>query len=109
MELQPLQGARWRRGAVMTFAGAITLIGSKLLAFVPLRLIAAVSGPLATLGWWLAKSRRRVALTNLRLCFPENPTPNARPSRAGTSVPTCRRRWSMVFCGTPAVSASGNM
>ncbi|MFO1343941.1 MAG: lipid A biosynthesis acyltransferase [Burkholderiales bacterium] len=55
----------------MTFAGAITLIGSKLLAFVPLRLIAAVSGPLATLGWWLAKSRRRVALTNLRLCFPE--------------------------------------
>ena len=55
----------------MTFAGAITLIGSKLLAFVPLRLIAAVSGPLSTLGWWLAKSRRRVALTNLRLCFPE--------------------------------------
>ena len=33
--------------------------------------VAAASGPLSTLGWWLAKSRRRVALTNLRLCFPQ--------------------------------------
>lgn len=55
----------------MTFAGAVALAGSKLLALVPLRLIAAVSGPLSTLGWRLAKSRRRVALTNLRLCFPD--------------------------------------
>ncbi len=55
----------------MTFAGALALAGSKLLALVPLRLIAAASGPLSTLGWWLAKSRRRVALTNLRLCFPD--------------------------------------
>lgn len=55
----------------MTFAGAITRIGSQLLARLPLRFIAAISGPLSTLGWWLAKSRRRVALTNLRLCFPE--------------------------------------
>ncbi len=53
----------------MTFAGVAALIGSKLLALVPMRVIAAASGPLSTLGWWLAKSRRRVALTNLRLCF----------------------------------------
>lgn len=55
----------------MTIAGALTWVGSKLLARLPLRWIAAVSGPLAAAGWWLAKSRRRVALTNLRLCFPE--------------------------------------
>ena len=55
----------------MTFAGAIARIGSRLLALLPLRAIAAISGPLSTLGWWLAKSRRRVALTNLRLCFPQ--------------------------------------
>lgn len=55
----------------MTFAGAITRVGSQLLARLPLRFVAAMSGPLSTLGWWLAKSRRRVALTNLRLCFPQ--------------------------------------
>ena len=54
----------------MTFAGIAALIGSKLLALVPMRVVAAASGPLSALGWWLAKSRRRVALTNLRLCFP---------------------------------------
>ena len=53
----------------MTFAGVAALLGSKLLSLLPLRAIAAISGPLSTLGWWLAKSRRRVALTNLRLCF----------------------------------------
>jgi len=55
----------------MTVAGATALVGSKLLALLPLRFIAAISGPLSTVGWWLAKSRRRVALTNLRLCFPQ--------------------------------------
>ena len=55
----------------MTFAGIAALIGGKLLALIPMRVIAAVSGPLSTVGWWLAKSRRRVALTNLRLCFPQ--------------------------------------
>ena len=54
----------------MTFAGIAALIGSKLLALIPTRAIAALSGPLSTLGWWMAKSRRRIALTNLRLCFP---------------------------------------
>ncbi len=54
----------------MTVAGLAAHIGSKLLALLPMRVIATASGPLSTLGWWLAKSRRRVALTNLRLCFP---------------------------------------
>ena len=54
----------------MTAAGVAAGLGSRLLALLPLRLIAAISGPLSTLGWRLAKSRRRVALINLRLCFP---------------------------------------
>lgn len=55
----------------MTVAGVTALLGSKLLALLPLQFIAAISGPLSSIGWWLAKSRRRVALTNLRLCFPQ--------------------------------------
>ena len=55
----------------MTFAGTAALLGSKFLAVLPIRAIAAISGPLSTIGWWLAKSRRRVALINLRLCFPD--------------------------------------
>lgn len=55
----------------MTLAGTAALLGSKLLALLPLRVIASISGPLSTIGWWLAKSRRRVALINLRLCFPQ--------------------------------------
>ncbi len=59
----------------MTFAGIAALVGSKVLSLIPMRVIAAVSGPLSTLAWWLAKSRRRVALTNLRLCFPRMSEP----------------------------------
>jgi Kdo2-lipid IVA lauroyltransferase/acyltransferase len=55
----------------MTSAGIAARVGSGLLSWLPNRFIAAISGPLATLGWWLAKSRRRVALINLRLCFPQ--------------------------------------
>jgi Kdo2-lipid IVA lauroyltransferase/acyltransferase len=55
----------------MTLAGVAAQVGSKLLSWLPLRAIAAMSGPMAAIGWWLAKSRRRVALTNLRLCFPQ--------------------------------------
>ena len=55
----------------MTLAGTAALVGSKLLSWLPMRTIAAISGPLSTIGWWLAKSRRRVALINLRLCFPQ--------------------------------------
>ena len=57
----------------MTGAGIASLVGSKLLALFPMRIIAAASGPLSTIGWWLARSRRRVALTNLQLCFPHLP------------------------------------
>ncbi len=57
----------------MTFAGFAALIGSKFLSLIPMRVIAAASGPLSTLAWGLAKSRRRVALTNLQLCFSQMP------------------------------------
>lgn len=55
----------------MTLAGTAALLGSKLLSWLSPRTIAAISGPLSTIGWRLAKSRRRVALINLRLCFPQ--------------------------------------
>ena len=55
----------------MTLAGAAALLGSKVLSWLSPRTIAAISGPLSSIGWWLAKSRRRVALINLRLCFPQ--------------------------------------
>lgn len=55
----------------MSFAGIAAQLGSHLLALLPLRVIAAISGPLANIGWRLAKSRRRIALINLRLCFPQ--------------------------------------
>ncbi|MBC7710555.1 MAG: lipid A biosynthesis acyltransferase [Rhizobacter sp.] len=55
----------------MTLAGTAALLGSKVLSWLSPRTIAAISGPLSTIGWWLAKSRRRVALINLRLCFPQ--------------------------------------
>ena len=55
----------------MTLAGIAASLGSKVLSWLSPRTIAAISGPLASIGWWLAKSRRRVALTNLRLCFPQ--------------------------------------
>ena len=55
----------------MTGAGISARVGSTLLSWLPIRVIAAISGPLSTIGWWLAKSRRRVALINLRLCFPQ--------------------------------------
>ena len=55
----------------MTLAGTAALLGSKLLSWLSPRTIAAISGPLSSIGWRLAKSRRRVALINLRLCFPQ--------------------------------------
>ena len=55
----------------MTLAGTAALFGSKLLSWLSPPIIAAISGPLSTIGWGLAKSRRRVALINLRLCFPQ--------------------------------------
>ena len=39
--------------------------------FVPLRLRRALAELLARLMWALLSDRRHVALTNLRLCFPE--------------------------------------
>ena len=55
----------------MTFAGFVTRVSARLLSWLPLPTIAAISSPIAAIGWSLAKSRRKIALTNLRLCFPE--------------------------------------
>ncbi len=44
-----------------------------LLHFLPLGLLAALGRGLGRLLWWLAASRRRIALKNLELCFPELP------------------------------------
>ena len=94
----------------MTFAGAITLIGSKLLAFVPLRLIAAVSGPLSTLGWWLEIAPSRGA-DQSALVLSGKVRRRTRGHRARghfrAYVQAALGAW--LFCGTPAVSASGNM
>jgi Kdo2-lipid IVA lauroyltransferase/acyltransferase len=55
----------------VTVAGVFARAGSRVLSWLPLRWIAAISAPIAAIGWTLAKSRRKIALTNLRLCFPE--------------------------------------
>lgn len=44
-----------------------------LLHFLPLGRLAALGRGLGRLLWWLAGSRRRIALRNLELCFPELP------------------------------------
>jgi KDO2-lipid IV(A) lauroyltransferase len=49
-----------------------------LLHWLPLPLLAALGQVLGRLLWWLARSRRHVALTNLRLCFPELDEPARR-------------------------------
>ena len=49
-----------------------------LLHWLPLPLLAALGQVLGRLLWWLARSRRHVALTNLRLCFPELDEPERR-------------------------------
>lgn len=48
------------------------------LQWLPYRWLRLGAWPLAWLAWGLAGSRRRVALTNLRLCFPELPEPQRR-------------------------------
>jgi Kdo2-lipid IVA lauroyltransferase/acyltransferase len=46
-------------------------ISSKLLNWLPVKFIRAISVGVASAGWYLARSRRHIALVNLRLCFPE--------------------------------------
>jgi Kdo2-lipid IVA lauroyltransferase/acyltransferase len=55
----------------MRAIGHFVKLSSKLLNLLSPRIIWAISVGVAFLGWHLAKSRRRIALTNLRLCFPE--------------------------------------
>jgi KDO2-lipid IV(A) lauroyltransferase len=54
------------RFAARSFIGLLWL-----LHFLPLPLLAALGRGLGRLLWWLAGSRRRIALRNLELCFPE--------------------------------------
>ena len=60
-------------------------------------------------GWllhWLAGSRRRMALRNLEICFPESPTrPSARPWRASTSAGWAAASSSAACCGYAARAA----
>ncbi|WP_421705241.1 LpxL/LpxP family Kdo(2)-lipid IV(A) lauroyl/palmitoleoyl acyltransferase [Alloalcanivorax xenomutans] len=42
-----------------------------LIGQLPWDLLLALGRGIGHLGWWLAKKRRHIALTNLRLCFPE--------------------------------------
>ncbi|MEN9543472.1 MAG: hypothetical protein RLZZ598_305 [Pseudomonadota bacterium] len=49
-----------------------------LLHWLPLPLLAAIGRGLGRLLWWLAGSRRRIALRNLELCLPEMPEPERR-------------------------------
>ena len=42
-----------------------------LLQCLPLRVLASLGSAVGRLLWWLARSRRRIALRNLELCFPE--------------------------------------
>jgi Kdo2-lipid IVA lauroyltransferase/acyltransferase len=55
----------------MSASGKIVSFSTKALSLIKPKHNWAISVVVAYLGWHLAKSRRRVALTNLRLCFPE--------------------------------------
>lgn len=55
----------------MSASGHLVRFSTKLLSLFNPRMVWALSAVVAFVGWYLAKSRRRVALTNLRLCFPQ--------------------------------------
>lgn len=55
----------------MSFTGRLVYLSSKALYCLPAIFIGALSDVVAIIGWHLAKSRRRIALRNLALCFPQ--------------------------------------
>lgn len=55
----------------MNASGQIVRFLSWMLSKLPAQWIGVLSESIASLGWRLARARRRIALTNLRLCFPE--------------------------------------
>jgi Kdo2-lipid IVA lauroyltransferase/acyltransferase len=59
----------------MSVAGYLVRLSTKLLSWLPARFNKTLSVVVGGLGFWLARSRRNVALTNLRLCFPEKSEP----------------------------------
>lgn len=62
-------GGLLKRGASHLFIGLLWL-----LHLLPMPLLAALGRGLGALLWVLARRRRRVALRNIELCFPEQPT-----------------------------------
>ncbi|TAG82142.1 MAG: lipid A biosynthesis acyltransferase [Betaproteobacteria bacterium] len=55
----------------MSASGLFVRFSSFVLSKLPPLLIQALARIVTFLGWHLARSRRRIALTNLRLCFPQ--------------------------------------
>ena len=69
----------------MTHPGVLFM---RALALLPLPAVRGVGAALGQLLYWLLRSRRRVALTNLRLCFPELDEAARRPRVRKATKPT---------------------
>lgn len=64
---RPLSWANWKRHPLSCLGvGALMLISR-----LPLSPLRRIGRALGTLAWWLAAPRRRIALVNLQLCFPD--------------------------------------
>ena len=68
--------------------------------WLPLPLQAACGDAFGRLGWHLVSSRRKVALRNLELCFPELAPTSASGSRASTSAGSAGASSSAACSGT---------
>jgi Kdo2-lipid IVA lauroyltransferase/acyltransferase len=55
----------------MSVSGNLVRLSTTVLSWLPARSNWALSVVVGEIGFWLARSRRNVALTNLRLCFPQ--------------------------------------
>jgi Kdo2-lipid IVA lauroyltransferase/acyltransferase len=55
----------------MSLSGHLVRLSTTVLSWLPARSNWALSVVVGKIGFWLARSRRNVALTNLRLCFPQ--------------------------------------
>ncbi len=68
---KPPTAARRLASALGRLASEAGLLLLKAIARLPFPAVVAIGNGLGTLAWWLAAPRRRVALVNLALCFPE--------------------------------------
>ncbi len=60
-------------GPVSEALASVGLVLLRALSRLPYPLVRRIGEVTGNLAWWLAAPRRRVALTNLRLCFPDMP------------------------------------